>query len=148
MVQGIEVVNTNESSLVMQKPFNLDSNPENVPLVENFSESHSSNALNACDSSSSSAIHENNRGKVDDEVREETQQISEDDPCERKSSTCDVPGAGLRETYTSSSEGGSSASNFNDEKPENSNSGLFSISSEPNNYSEEENRNHGNSLQS
>ncbi|PON90749.1 Endonuclease/exonuclease/phosphatase [Trema orientale] len=149
VVQGSEVVKMHESSLDMQKQFNLDRSLDNVPLVENISESHSSNALNACERSSTTAKHAKD-DKVDNEGKEETQQISVHDPCDRGSrSTCDNPGTGLREDInTSYSEGDSLAGNFNDEKMDYSHNGLFSRSAEPNNYSEEESMNDDNSWRS
>ncbi|PON57933.1 Endonuclease/exonuclease/phosphatase [Parasponia andersonii] len=149
VVHGSEVVKMNESSLELQKQFNLDRSLENVPLVENISQSHSSNALNPCERSSTTAKHAKD-DKVDNEVKEETQQISVHGPCDRGSrSTCDNPGTGLREDInTSYSEGDSLADNFNDEKMDYSHNGLFSRSAEPNNYSEEESMNDDNSCQS
>ncbi|XP_062101665.1 carbon catabolite repressor protein 4 homolog 6 [Humulus lupulus] len=149
MVQGNEVVKMNESSLDMQKPFDLDSSPENLPLVENFSQLHSHNALSVNDRSSTSTDHERNDVKVGDEVKEETQKTPVYEPSDSCTSTYGISGASLRKDIcTSYCEGGSSTGNLTPEKMDNSINLLFTGSSEPTNYLEEERKSCDNILQS
>ncbi|KAF4375173.1 hypothetical protein F8388_017319 [Cannabis sativa] len=136
MVQGNKVVKMNESSLDMEKPFDLDSSTENVPLVENSSHSH--NALSVNDRSSTSLIHERNDAKVGDEVKEETQEILVHDPSDSL----------RKDICTPYCEGGSSTGNLNHEKTDNMVNVLFGGSSESTNYSEEESKSCDNVLQS
>ncbi|XP_024025494.1 carbon catabolite repressor protein 4 homolog 6 isoform X2 [Morus notabilis] len=84
-------IKQNESSFDTQKLYNADSNPENVPSVENFSQPQSSNALDACDTSNTGV----ERRKDGDEVKEESEQISANYLSDGSRSTCCMQSAEL-----------------------------------------------------
>ncbi|GMN45197.1 hypothetical protein TIFTF001_014391 [Ficus carica] len=151
-------ITQNESSFDTQKPYNVDGNLENVPLVENFFQPRSNNALDVCDGSSTEVNH----AKGDEEAKEETQQSSVEDPSDRSGSTCCVPGVGLgQDIITPKVEGGTSTGHFDGEtvsshpkevysdvmemgskeKMDNSDVRLFSSNSDPKKFLDEESMN-------
>lgn len=151
-------IKQNESSFDTQKPYNVDGNLENVPLVENFFQPRSNNALDICDGSSTEVKH----AKGDEDAREETQQSSVQDPSDRSGSTCCVPGVGLgQDIIMPKVEGSTSTGHFDGEtvsshpkevysdvtemgskeKMDNSDVRLFSRNSDPKKYSDEESMN-------
>lgn len=107
-------IKQNESSFDTQKLDNADSNPENVPSGENFSQPQSSNALDAGDTSNTGV----ERGKDGDEVKEESEQISANDLSDGSRSTCCMETAELlQDVSMPEGEGGSSTGHSRNSDP-------------------------------